>query len=49
MVCTCSLSAEPYPVIAALTSLGVWVAAGMPCSAASSSAMPLAWAVPITE
>ena len=45
---TCALSARPLPVTAALTSLGVCSATGSPRRAATSSAMPLAWAVPIT-
>ena len=45
---TCALSARPLPVTAALTSLGVCSATGIPRRAATSSAMPLACAVPIT-
>lgn len=33
------MSADPYPVMAAFTSEGVWVAAGSPCSAARRSAI----------
>ena len=45
---TCALSARPEPVIAALTSLGVCRATGIPRRAATSIATPAAWAVPIT-
>ena len=45
---TWALSARPLPVTAALTSLGVWSATGMPRRAATTMAMPDAWAVPIT-
>src|SRR5699024_9205247 len=48
IVWICFLSARPLPVTAAFTSEGVWSAVGMPRSAASSSAMPETWAVPIT-
>ena len=47
IACTCLLSAAPYPVTAALTSLGVCVAAGSPASAARRRATPLACAVPM--
>ena len=45
---TWALSARPLPVTAALTSLGVCRATGMPRRAAHSMATALAWAVPIT-
>ena len=45
---TCALSARPLPVTAALTSLGVCRATGMPRREAQSMATALAWAVPIT-
>src|SRR5699024_6031403 len=48
IVWICFLSARPLPVTAAFTSEGVWSAVGMPRSAASSSAIPETWAVPIT-
>ena len=48
MAPTWSLSARPEPVIAALTSLGVCSATGIPRRAATSIATPAAWAVPIT-
>src|SRR5690606_37517596 len=44
----CFLSAVPLPVMAALTSDGVWRATGRPRRAAQSTAMPAAWAVPMT-
>ncbi len=45
---TWALSARPLPETAAFTSLGVCSATGMPRRAATTSAMPLAWAVPMT-
>src|SRR5699024_7842750 len=48
IVWICFLSARPLPVTAAFTSEGVCIAAGMPRSAASSSAIPETWAVPMT-
>ena len=45
---TCALSARPLPVTAALTSLGVCSRTSMPWRAATTMAMPLAWAVPMT-
>lgn len=45
---TWALSARPLPVTAALTSLGVCRATGMPRRAAHSIATALAWAVPMT-
>ena len=44
---TWALSARPLPETAALTSLGVCRATGMPRRAAATRAMPLAWAVPM--
>ena len=44
---TWALSARPLPDTAALTSLGVCSAIGRPRRAAATSAMPLAWAVPM--
>ena len=44
---TWALSARPLPDTAALTSLGVCRATGSPRRAATTSAMPLAWAVPM--
>lgn len=49
MAATCALSAEPDPVTAALTSLGVWNVTGTPLRAAVNAATPEAWAVSITE
>src|SRR5690606_20367070 len=48
MAPTCAFSARPLPVTAALTSLGVCRATGMPRRAAHSVATALAWAVPMT-
>src|SRR6201994_109195 len=48
IVVTCSLSARPLPVTAALTSLGVCRATGSPRRAAHTMATAPAWAVPIT-
>lgn len=48
MAPTWALSARPLPVTAALTSLGVCRATGMPRRDAQSMATALAWAVPIT-
>ena len=48
IVVTCSLSARPLPVTAALTSLGVCSATGSPRRAAQTIATAPAWAVPIT-
>ena len=45
---TWALSARPLPVTAALTSLGVCSATGMPRRAAATIATPLTWAVPMT-
>ena len=45
---TWALSARPLPETAALTSLGVCRATGSPRRAATTIAMPLAWAVPMT-
>ena len=47
MAPTWALSARPLPDTAALTSLGVWSAIGSPRRAATTIAMPLAWAVPM--
>ena len=44
---TWALSARPLPETAAFTSLGVYVATGSPRRAAATSAIPLAWAVPM--
>ena len=44
---TWALSARPLPDTAALTSLGVCMAIGSPRRAATTSAIPLAWAVPM--
>ena len=46
--CTCALSARPLPVTAALTSLGVCSATGMPRRAAAAITTPDTCAVPIT-
>ncbi len=48
MAPTCALSARPDPVTAALTSLGVCSATGMPARVAATSASPATCAVPIT-
>ncbi len=47
MAPTWCLVARPLPETAALTSLGVCSAIGSPRRAATTSAMPLAWAVPM--
>ena len=47
MAPTWALSARPLPDTAALTSLGVCSAIGSPRRAATTIAMPLAWAVPM--
>ena len=48
MCVTCALSARPFPVTAALTSLGVCSATGIPRRAAHTIATAPACAVPIT-
>ena len=45
---TCALSAVPEPVTAALTSLGVCSATGMPARVAATIASPATCAVPMT-
>jgi hypothetical protein len=45
---TCALVARPLPDTAAFTSLGVCNAIGSPRRAATTNAIPLAWAVPMT-